>query len=122
MPAARPFDTLEDKRDCTWAQGLTSSKEINLKLPSTASVPLLNASLYTPPIAEAAPAPEPVAPSVEEAAPAPEPVAPECPEEAAPAFVEAPAPEFEEPQFAQAEAVPEPVQEPVQEVVMKECR
>jgi hypothetical protein len=57
---------------------------------------------YTPPIAEAAPAPEPVAPSVEEAAPD---------------FVEAPAPEFEEPQFAQAEAVPEPVQEPVQEVV-----
>jgi hypothetical protein len=71
---------------------------------------------YTPPSAEAAPAPEPVAPSVEEAAPAPEPVAPSV-EEAAPAFVEAPTPEFEEPQFAQAEAVPEPVQEPVQEVV-----
>lgn len=53
---------------------------------------------YTPPISEAAPAPEPVAPSVEEVAPA---------------FVEAPAPAFEEPQFAQAEPVQEAVQEEV---------
>ena len=56
---------------------------------------------YTPPIAEAAPAPEPVAPSVEE--------------ETAPVFEDVPAPAFEEPQFAQAEPVQEAVQEEEEE-------
>jgi len=68
----------------------------------------LTASGVTPNPVEAAPAPEPVAPSVEDVATAPE---------AAPAFVDVPAPEFKEPQFAQAETVPEPMQVAVQEPV-----